>query len=695
MAGVKLTNFFDWFITFEAMKKFLTLALFFTLTLPMLGQKLMEPIDLLKFQRIGGEIVDSKGEILIYLVTTINVEADKGVRRAEMFNLKTGEQRTLIPESFNPHQLSFSPDGKKVGFLSAQSGQTQLYEISLTSQTPEQITHIEGGIHFYQYDPQGKYLALGISVKLDSTATEIYPNLPKTQGRIIDGLLYRHWNAWNDYHYNHVFLAPYKTGVNRSEAMDIMAGEKFHSPTMPFGGADEVTFSKDGSKLIYACKKLHGTASAVSTNTDLYEYDIASGSTKNLTQFNVGYDLHPSINPTGTQLAWLSMERAGYESDKNRIITLDFKTQAVKDLTANFKYSVESFAWSNDGKEIYFTSTINATAQLFVYSFKDGKIKQLTEGMHNYNSVHPIGNGAKTQLIASRVSMSSPANLYKVDLKGNANALLKWNDDLLNSLAMGKVEKRMVKTTDNQEMLSWVIYPPNFDSTKKYPTLLYCQGGPQSPVSQFFSYRWNFQLMASQGYIVVAPNRRGLQGFGSEWNDAIGHDYGGQAMQDLLSAIDDVAQLPYVDENRLGAVGASFGGYSVYWLAGNHQNRFKAFVSHCGMFNMESWYGSTEEMFFADYDNGPYWLEKNKENYLKHSPHQYVQNWNTPILVIHNELDYRVPLSEGLQAFTAAQKMGIPSRFLYFPDEGHWVLKPQNGLLWHAEFFKWLDTYLK
>jgi dipeptidyl aminopeptidase/acylaminoacyl peptidase len=370
-----------------------------------------------------------------------------------------------------------------------------------------------------------------------------------------------------------------------------------------------------------------------------------------------------------------------------------FKSTPAEDITKNFKYSIESFAWSPDGDKIFFLATINATRQIFVYDIKSKKISQLTEGVHDYNAIVPYKKGKDVMLIGLKSSMSSPAALYKIDMKGNESPLENINDGLMKSISWGTVKKRMVTTTDNKQMLTWVIYPPNFDSTKKYSTLLYCQGGPQSPVSQFFSYRWNFQLMAAQGYIVVAPNRRGLPGFGQEWTDAIKNDYGGQPMRDYLSAIDDVAKEPYVNKDKLGAVGASYGGYSVYYLAGMHNKRFKCFISHCGMFNMESWFGSTEEMFFAKNDNGYYW--ENTENYQKNSPHKFVKNWDAPILVIHNEKDFRVPLSEGMQAFTAAQSLGIPSRFLYFPDEGHWVNKPQNSLLWNRVFFEWLGMWLK
>ncbi len=658
------------------------------------GQRNMEAEDLFRIQRIGGQQVSPNGEYVVFLVTSYNVEENKGTRRAEIINLKSGEQKTVIPSEYNPSELCFRADGKKLGFISSKDGSAQMWEYDMASGSFSNVTAIDGGITLFRYSPDGTRLLIGRRLKMEKTAAEQYPKFPKTEARVIDGLMYRHWNEWSDYSFNHLFLMDYGKDDAAGTAIDLLEGEKFHSPTMPFGGVEEICFSPDGKKVLYTCKKLYGTQAAISTNTDIYEYDIASGKTSNLSEFNPGYDRNPAFSPDGSNLAWQSMERAGYEADKNRILVMDVKKGKHRDITKDFSYSVDGFIWSGDGSEIYFIAAINGTHQIFAYSFKEEKVKQLTEGVHDYTSL-AFARGKKNTLIAGRMSMSHPVGLYRVGMDGVAESIESVNATVLNKIKMGKVEKRMVKATDGKDILTWVIYPPDFDPSKKYPTLLYCQGGPQSPVSQFFSYRWNFQMMAAHGYIVVAPNRRGLPGFGQEWNDAIGHDYGGQAMQDYLSAIDDVAKESYVDKDRLGAVGASFGGYSVYWLAGNHNKRFKAFISHCGMFNMESWYGSTEEMFFANYDNGPYWKEENKENYKKHSPHQYVDKWDTPILIIHNELDFRVPLSEGMQAFNAAQQRMIPSKFLYFPDEGHWVNKPQNALLWQQVFFEWLDQWLK
>jgi dipeptidyl aminopeptidase/acylaminoacyl peptidase len=457
------------------------------------------------------------------------------------------------------------------------------------------------------------------------------------------------------------------------------------------GGSEQFCYSNDSKKIIYTSKKLQGKDFALSTNSELYEYDILSGITKNLTLGNKGYDMNPAFSSKGT-LAWQSMPRDGFESDKNHLKIMATDGEIV-DLTKELDITVGSFCWHPSGDLIYFIAPKNGTEQLFELNVISGKTRQLTSGQFDFVSLSVFGE----TIYAGRQSMVEPTELFSYTIKKNKLAqLTNANTELIKTLKMPKAEERWVETTDGKKMLVWMVYPPDFDPAKKYPALLYCQGGPQSQVSQFFSYRWNLALMASKGYIVVAPNRRGLPGFGQEWNDAISKDWGGQAMKDYLTAIDNAAQEPYVDETRLGAVGASYGGYSVYMLAGIHENRFKTFVAHCGLFNLESWYGTTEELFFANWDQGgPYWLDVNKENYKKNSPHNYVANWNTPILVIHGGMDFRVPESEGMQAFQAAQLKGIRSKYLYFPTEGHWVQSPQNSIVWQREFFEWLATDLK
>jgi dipeptidyl aminopeptidase/acylaminoacyl peptidase len=433
---------------------------------------------------------------------------------------------------------------------------------------------------------------------------------------------------------------------------------------------------------------------AVSTNSDIFLYTLEDGKTVNISEGMMGYDQAPVFSPDGKKIAWQSMERDGYEADKLRLIIYDTQSGSKKDYSENFDQNSEGLAWA-DNETLYFISDIKATDEIYKLSLQDGKITRVTDGIHNYTGVLPAGD----KLIATRMSMSMPVEIYAVDPgNGKDTQLTFTNKELLDKLALGRVEKRWIKTTDNKDMLTWIIYPSNFDSTKKYPTLLFCEGGPQSTVSQFWSYRWNFQIMAANDYIIVAPNRRGLPGFGKEWLEQISGDYGGQNMKDYLSAIDAMAKESYVNKDKLGCVGASYGGFSVYWLAGNHEKRFKAFIAHDGMFNLESQYLETEEMWFVNWDlGGPFWDKNNKiaQRSYANSPHRFVQNWDTPILCIHGELDYRIVATQGMQAFNAAVLRGIPAQLLYFPDENHWVLKPQNGILWQRTYFNWLDKWLK
>jgi dipeptidyl aminopeptidase/acylaminoacyl peptidase len=435
----------------------------------------------------------------------------------------------------------------------------------------------------------------------------------------------------------------------------------------------------------------------VSTNSAIYLYEIESGETANLTEGMMGYDIEPTFSPDGRYLAWLSMERDGYEADRNRLFVYEFEaTTEPREITAGFDQDAHGPAWSSDSSSIYFSSETAGTIQLFAADVGSGEIRQITDGVHNYGAFEVADTASGTALVASRVSMSAPAEIYRVDVaSGEAERLTFFTQPLIDSVDLGNVEKRMVRSSDGAEVLTWVIYPPEFDPSRQYPALLYAQGGPQSTVSQFFSYRWNFQLMAAGGYIIVAPNRRGVPSFGQAYKEEISGDWGGQAMRDLFAAIDEIAAEPYVDEERLGAVGASFGGYTMFFMAGHHEGRFKTFVAHAGLFNLESMYGATEEIFFVNFDlEGPYWKSPKPESYEIFSPHNYVQNWDTPMLIIHGQKDFRVPVTEGMQAFTALQLKGIESRFLYYPEEGHWIQSPQNGLLWHRVFFEWLGRFL-
>ncbi len=505
--------------------------------------------------------------------------------------------------------------------------------------------------------------------------------------------MFRHWDTWEDGAYSHIFVADFEED-SFGAGKDIMPGEAFDSPLMPFGGMEELAWAPDGKKIAYTCKKLSGLDYTFSTDSDIYLYDLETGATKNLTEGMPGYDKAPFFSPEGSKIYWLSMRRATFEADKERLFEMDLASKQKRYLTENFDYSPSGPVWADDGKTLLFVAGVESTYQLFKMDVALRNIKAITSGDHDYHSVAVAGD----QLIATRVDMTKPQEIYSVDpATGEATELSFENKHLLDQLTMPTVEKRWITTTDNKQMLTWVIYPPHFDKSKKYPAILYCEGGPQSPLSQFWSYRWNFSQMASNGYIIVAPNRRGVLTHGQEWTDAISKDNAGQAMQDLLRGIDVMKKEPFIDEERLGAIGASFGGFSVYWLAGNHEKRFKTFISHCGVFNSEMMYVTTDEMFFDHWEKGGApWETDNpvaKKSYAG-SPHNFVKNWDTPIMVIQGEHDYRIPYTQGMAAFNTAQMMGIPSRMLFFHSETHWVLKPQNGILWQREFKNWLDKWL-
>lgn len=539
--------------------------------------------------------------------------------------------------------------------------------------------------------PGGAYELTTREVKMKPVlGSEHYPELGKSNVYIYDNLNYRHWDQWEDGSFSHLIIKDLKSG---SET-DLNEGEAFDVPQQPFGGSEDYTWNEDGSKVYYVCKKEFGTSYAQSTNTDIYQYSLETRKTTNLTAYNKGYDTNPVVAADGT-LAWLQMDEPGYESDKNDIIML--REEKPVNLTAHWDGTVFSFIFSKNGKKIYFTAPVNGTRQLFELPIPkkgNAEIKQVTEGQFDVNGL--VGISGNT-LVVTRTDMNHASEIYTVNLKnGQMNQLTHANDNTYNYIGLSKVEKRMVTTTDGKEMVTWVIYPPDFDPNKKYPTLLYCQGGPQGALSQFYSFRWNFQLMAAQGYIVVAPNRRGMPGYGVEWNEQISGDWGGQNMKDYLAAIDDVAKESYVDDQRLGCVGASYGGYSAFYLAGIHEGRFKSFIAHDGVFNLRSMYGTTEELFFVNKDfGGPYWDEKTSETYTQFNPINMVSKWDTPMLIIQGGKDYRVPIGQGLEAFQAAQLQGIKSKLLYFPEENHWVLSAQNGIIWQREFYKWLKETLE
>jgi dipeptidyl aminopeptidase/acylaminoacyl peptidase len=575
--------------------------------------------------------------------------------------------------------------------LSSQTRTSTKYSIPIAGGEAKTVASFDGMLKDSKISPNGKYQILSKEVKIKPVAgTDFYPELDKSNVQIYDNLNYRHWDTWEDGSYGHVFLKDLATGTE----IDLMKDEPFDTPLMPFGGDEDFIWNHDGTKVLYVCKKAFGTDYAISTNTDLYAYDIASKTTTNLSQGNMGYDTNPTVSKDGV-IAWLQMDVAGNEADKNDIVIL---SNGVKtNLTAKWDGTVDSYAWSTDGKKIYFIAPFGGAKHLFEVSIPkkgDPAVSQITKGDYDVTSI--VGQSGDI-MVVTRTDMNHSAEIYTVNLKGGEmKQLTHENDEAYAKIKLSKVEKRMVPTTDGKQMVTWVIYPPDFDPTKKYPTLLYCQGGPQSPLSQFYSVRWNFALMAANGYIIVAPNRRGMPGHGVEWNDQISGDWGGQNIKDYLSAIDHVSKEAYVDKDRLGAVGASYGGYSVFTLAGIHEGRFKSFIAHDGVFNTQSMYGTTEELFFVNNDfGGAYWNTPTPKAYGAFNPINKVANWDTPILIIQGGKDYRVPIGQGLEAFQAAQLQGIKSKLLYFPEENHWILTGQNGIIWQREFFKWLDETLK
>ena len=650
----------------------------------------MTPEVLWSFGRISNPAISPDGSKAVYGVTYFNKEEDRSYTDLYVMNLADGKITQITDTDYNESDANWTPDGKRISYLA----KGQLWEMNPDGSGAKQITQIEGGINGYLYAPDGSKIAYYKDIKMEPTVQDMHPDLPKAKARIINDQFYRHWNDWVE-GYTHIFIADYTPAQPITSGQDIMKDEKWESPVRPWGGTEQLAWTRDGQKLIYTCRKKYGIDYAFSTNTDLYAYNTADGTTVNLTEGMMGYDKNPVLSPDGKKMAWESMERDGYEADKNRLFVMDLETGKKKDFTKNFDQSVGNLAWDKDNNTVWFISDYHATDEIYSLNTTSGEIKKHTDGIHNYTSVVPV-NGS---LITTQVSMSKPAEIYRTDpATGKDEELSFINKPLLDQLTMGKVEKRWVKTTDNKDMLVWMIYPPHFDPNQKYPAILYCEGGPQSTVSQFWSYRWNFQQMAANGYIIVAPNRRGLPGFGQEWLEQISGDYSGQNIKDYLSAIDEAKKEPYIDENRLGCIGASYGGYSVYYLAGHHNNRFKAFIAHCGIFDLEMQYYTTEEMWFAHWDlGGAPWEKNNKiaQRTYANSPHKFVGNWDTPILVIHGQKDFRIDASQGMAAFNAARMRGIPAQYLYFPEECHWVLGCQDGILWQRTFKAWLDKWLK
>lgn len=692
--------------------------------MPKLASDRMTPEALWAMGRIGTVAPNAAGTHAVYSVSYYSVPENKSHSVLYLLDIKTKRSLQLTTSTKSESGAVWVRFGneERIVYLSSEGGSSQLWSMKSDGTDRKQISHENDDVIDFLFAPNGKRVILVKEVAQHTAIAPQEADLPKATGMVINDLMYKHWDQYVT-SAPHPFLANFD-GDKVTVAKDLLEGEPFESPMMPFGGNEQLAWSPNSEQVAYTCRKKVGCDYATSTDSDIFLYDIATGTTRNLCKpegwtaptstdytrslqqqainqskvdANVGYDINPQFSPDGKYVAWSSMERDGYESDRARLCVYDLKSGKKSYVTESFDSGVDGFAWASDSKQLFFVGVWHGKANLHVTNLQ-GKVRAITNEQADYSLVAPLYGGK--QLLVKRHSMATADEIFLVDTRtGRPSRLTEENKYFYDNLAWGEVKERWTNTTDGKEMLSWVIYPPHFDPAKKYPTLLFCEGGPQSPVSQFWSYRWNFQIMAAQGYIVIAPNRRGLPGFGQEWLEQISGDYTGQCMQDYLSAIDDIANEPYVDRERLGAVGASFGGFSVYWLAGNHNKRFKAFIAHDGIYNTQQQYTETEELWFANWDMGAAPWHKNAEGQqqkvFRTSPHLYVDRWDTPILCIHGQKDFRIEYTQAESAFTAAKLRGVPAQLLLFPDENHWVLRPQNGILWQRTFFRWLDKYLK
>ena len=644
--------------------------------------------------RVSNPQVSPDGKKILYGVSYESVELNKSNNELYSMNIDGSDVKRLTKSAQSESEAVWIDNGRKIAFVALHDGKPQMWVMNADGTNRHVVSRLENGVSGFKVSPDGKKVVVISTVKYSRTAQDVYPDLTKATGRLIDDLMYKHWDEWVT-EIPHPFVADFDN-YRLTNVKDIMDGERYESPMKPFGGVESFAWSPDSKELVYVSRKKEGMAYAISTNSDLYCYNLESGKTRNLTEGMMGYDTNPAFSPDGSKIAWLSMEHDGYESDKNRIFVMDLKSGVKTDLTENWDYTADQFAWYPDGKKIYFIAAYQGVTPVFSIDVASKEVKFVTgkQDICDYAALAPVDGET---LVTMRHSFLYPNEIFAVK-DNQATPLTSVNKEILEQIEAPKVDKVMVPTTDGKEMTTWVLDPPKFDPAKKYPAILYCQGGPQQAVSQFWSYRWNLMLMASEGYIVIAPNRRGLPGFGTEWNAQISGDYPGQNFRDYLSAVDYMKQYPYVDSEHIGAVGASYGGFSVYMLAGIHEGRFAAFVAHAGIFNTEAQYLETEEMWFANWDlGGPFWDKDNAvaQRTFANSPHRFVDRWDTPILVTHGEYDFRILSSQGEMAFNAARLRGVPAEMLIFPDENHWILKPQNAIMWQRVFFRWLDRWLK
>lgn len=689
---------------------------------PSLQSDRMTPEALWAMGRIGNFNISPNGKEAVYAVTYYSVKKNKSHTTLYTLNLENKNSTLLTKSANNEMGASYINNGENIVFISRESGSSQLWMMKTDGTNRKQISNTPNDVADYLFSPNEKHVILIMDVPQHHSIAQKEEDLPDATGMVINDLMYKHWDQYVTTA-PHPFLADFD-GKTVGEAKDLLDGEPYECPMMPFGGIEQLAWSPDSKVIAYTCRKKVGKAYAISTDSDIYLYDLRTKETRNLckpqnyvenevqadcslkdqktnhqeTDCNVGYDQNPQFSPDGRYVAWCSMERDGYESDRTRLCVCELSTNKKIYVTENFESGVNEFCWANNSREIYFTGVWHGTTQIYRTNLK-GEHTALTNDVADYSLVGLSPDGKV--LYAKRQSMRQADEVYQITLtkETKIDQITFENQYFYNHLTFGDIKERWVETVDGKQELCWVIYPPHFDATKKYPVLLFCEGGPQSPVSQFWSYRWNMQIMAANDYIVIAPNRRGLPGFGMEWLEEISGDYTGLCMQDYLSAIDDICKEKYVDSNHLGAVGASFGGFSVYWLAGNHNKRFRCFIAHDGIFNTQQQYVETEEMWFPNWDMGSAPWEKTAEGQVQkvfsQSPHLYVDKWDTPILCIHGQRDFRIEYTQAESAFTAARMRGIDAQLLLFPDENHWVLKPQNGILWQRTFFRWLNKYLK
>lgn len=656
-----------------------------------MAQTKMTPELLWSLNRVSAGTLSADGKKVYISSKKYDIKTEKGNTKQSIVNIATGKKAKFSgaegKEIFQQTPSAWYASDDNYIYISTDEGASW-----------SNLRPVLKDADNMKISPDGKYIAYSKEVLVaPALAKDIYKDMPKSTAQVYTDLNYRHWDKWSDGKFSHVFIEPVKGGSSK----DLLQDMPFDCPQKPHGGAEDFIWSPASDALLYVCKKKFGKDYAQSTNTDLYLYTLKEESTVNLTEDMKGYDMNPAFSPDGRFIAFTSMKTDGFEADKNDLVVMDIAAKYKRNLTAAWDETVGSFRWGNNSREIYFTAPWKGTEQLFSVMVPGNLmarimtvVNQITEGNFDISGI--VGE-TKNELIVSRTDWNHAAEIFAADKEdGVMRAITHENDALYATMKMSKISKRYIQTTDGKEMFAWVIYPPDFNPNKKYPTLLYCQGGPQGALSQFYSFRWNFQLMAAQGYIVIAPNRRGMPGWGVKWNAAISKDWGGQPMDDYLAAIDDISREKYVDKERLGCVGASYGGYSVFMLAGMHNNRFKTFISHCGLFDLKSWYGTTEELWFANWDiGGNYWDNKSTKAYTKFSPSNFVDKWNTPMMIIQGGMDFRVPIEQGQQAFQAAQLRGLKSKFLFFPNENHWIMHAQNAIVWQREYFKWLEETLK